>query len=176
MQYKDSIMANDFTGVLARLGIEQPQGKGLLSAMAGMPRPEGKPSAPANRNTSVLKYSKDPLIQSIIIQESGGNPKAVSPVGAEGLMQIMPNTASKPGYQIKPLKDAFDPVENVRFGTDYFNAMLEKFENPRDALIAYNWGPGNTNKWLKNGGDVSKLPGETREYFQKVLGRLNNGR
>jgi len=46
MQYKDSIVANDFTGVLARLGIEQPQGKGLLSAMAGMPRPEGKPSAP----------------------------------------------------------------------------------------------------------------------------------
>jgi hypothetical protein len=41
-------MANDFTGVLARLGLEQPQGKGLLSAMAGMPRPEGKPSAPAS--------------------------------------------------------------------------------------------------------------------------------
>ena len=48
IQYKDRLMANDFTGVLARLGIEQPQGKGLLSAMAGMPRPEGKPSAPVN--------------------------------------------------------------------------------------------------------------------------------
>ena len=121
---------------------------------------------------SVSMYSADPLIQSIIYQESKGDPKAKSPVGAQGLMQIMPNTAKQPGYGIKPLQDAYDPEDNVRFGTEYFYALKNKYGNTRDALIAYNWGPGNTDKWLKRGADVSKLPKETRNYFRQVMGRL----
>jgi len=124
----------------------------------------------------VAQYSSDPLVQSVIIQESGGNPKAVSPVGAEGLMQIMPNTAKKPGFGVKPLKDAFDPQENVRFGTDYLYALKNRYGNTRDALIAYNWGVGNTDKWLKRGADIDKLPKETRNYFSSVMGRLDSGR
>lgn len=117
--------------------------------------------------------SPDPLINSIIIQESGGNPNAVSRVGAQGLMQIMPATAKKPGFGIKPLKDPFDPQENVRFGTEYFRALQKRFGNNRDALIAYNWGMGNTKKWLKRGGKVEELPRETRNYYKQVLGRLD---
>lgn len=124
----------------------------------------------------VSKYSADPLIQSVIIQESGGDPTAVSRKGAQGLMQIMPNTAKKPGFGVKPLKDAFDPQENVRFGTEYLSAMQNKYGNTRDALIAYNWGVGNTDKWLKSGADIDKLPKETRNYFSSVMGRLNNER
>jgi soluble lytic murein transglycosylase-like protein len=122
------------------------------------------------------EYSNDPLIQSVIIQESGGDSKAVSRVGAQGLMQIMPNTAKQPGFGVKPLKDAFDPQENVRFGTEYLSAMQNRYGNTRDALIAYNWGVGNTDKWLKAGANIDKLPKETRNYFSSVMGRLDNGR
>jgi len=124
----------------------------------------------------VSGYSNDPLIQSVIIQESGGDPNAVSKRGAQGLMQIMPKTAKQPGFGVKPLKDAFDPQENVRFGTEYLYAMQKKYGNTRDALIAYNWGVGNTDKWLKSGADIDKLPKETRNYFSSVMGRLNNER
>ena len=67
-------------------------------------------------------YSSDPLINKIIDAESSGNPNAVSPVGAKGLMQIMDATAKQPGFGIKPLEDPFDAEDNVRFGTEYFYA------------------------------------------------------
>ena len=118
---------------------------------------------------------RTPLIESIIIQESGGDPKAKSPKGAMGLMQIMPATAKKPGFGIKPLKDPMDPVENERFGTQYINALINRYGNTRDALIAYNWGMGNTDKWIRRGRDVRKLPLETRNYYTQILGRLQNG-
>ena len=144
---------------------------GLLGAAPteSVPYPKRKPDF---YQTELTQFSDDPVIRAIIVQESGGNPAAVSAVGAQGLMQIMPKTAKKPGFGIKPLKDAFDPSENVRFGTEYFYALKDRLGNTRDALIAYNWGLGNTEKWLKSGGDVTKLPKETRKYYSSILGRL----
>ena len=63
-------------------------------------------------------YVTKELIDSLIMEESSGNPFAVSPVGAEGLGQVMPRTAKNPGFGVEPLKDAFDPVESRRFATD----------------------------------------------------------
>ena len=85
-------------------------------------------------------------------------------------MQIMPNTAAQPGFGVKPFQgdDLFDVQENVRFGTDYIYALTDKLGNKRDAAIAYNWGYGNTKKWLEQGADLDKLPKETRNYIRKL--------
>ena len=67
--------------------------------------------------------------------------------------------------------DRKDPVKNVKFGTEYFNALKNKFGgDTKLALIAFNWGPGNAKNWLESGADPSKLPKETSDYLEKVLG------
>ncbi len=114
-------------------------------------------------------FSPDPFINKVIEAESSGNPKAVSPVGAKGLMQIMDATAEQPGFGIKPLEDPFDPVENVRFGTEYLYALMDRYnDDTTSALAAYNWGVGNVDKWLKKGGDFNELPKETQNYIKKI--------
>ena len=116
-------------------------------------------------------FTTDPLIQKIIMAESSGDPKAVNKrTGAKGLMQIMDDTAKQPGFGVDPLEDPFDPVENVRFGTQYFNAMLDRYDNDTvSALAAFNWGPGNVDKWRKKGSNFNKLPKETQKYINKIL-------
>ena len=105
--------------------------------------------------------------------ESGGDPNAVSPKGAVGVMQTMPGTLVDPGFGVAPARDR-SPAELQRVGEDYMRAMLAKFGNMRDALVAYNWGPGNAQKWLQAGGDVSRLPAETQGYLRKLLGSAVN--
>ena len=89
----------------------------------------------------ILKASKkhkvDPhLITAIIVAESGFNPRAVSRVGAKGLMQLMPRTARAMG-----LKDAFNPEKNIDAGVKYFRKLLDRFGgNTKLALAAYNAG------------------------------------
>jgi len=123
-----------------------------------------------------MRYRASPkLIDSIIQSESDGNPYARSPVGAMGLMQVMPNTARNPGFGVEPLENPWDPEANKRFGTDYFNAMLNRYGGDREAaLVAYNAGPGNADKWVSAGKDWSVLPKpeETRPYVTATLGRL----
>ena len=103
--------------------------------------------------------------------ESSNNPNAVNErTGAKGLMQIMDKTAEDPGFGVKPLKDPFDPVENVRFGTEYLNAMVKKYDNNIvNSLAAYNMGPGKTDKWLDAGGKFDELPKETQNYINKIV-------
>lgn len=106
------------------------------------------------------------LFLRLVTQESRWNPNAVSPVGAQGLGQVMPATAKSPGFGIQPLNDPFDPNENLRFSADYLGAMLDRYNGDQTrAAAAYNWGAGNADKW---NGDLSSLPAETRDYVQKV--------
>ena len=65
------------------------------------------------------------FVPNIMSVESGGNPNAVSETGAQGLMQVIPSTGRDPGYNVIPLRNKSSD-ENVRFGTDYFAAMLKK--------------------------------------------------
>lgn len=85
------------------------------------------------------------LLARLIEVESGGDPRAVSPVGAGGVMQIMPATARDPGYGVRPIADAdrFNPAVAVPFGRDYLAAMIRQTGNVRDGLAAYNAGAGN---------------------------------
>jgi hypothetical protein len=109
------------------------------------------------------------LINKIMMKESGGRRYdkegnlLTSPKGAQGEMQVMPGTARDPGFGIRPAR-ANDPDDLARVGREYFGKMMDKYGDPKLAAIAYNWGPGNTDKWLMAGADPSKLPRETQKY------------
>jgi hypothetical protein len=89
-------------------------------------------------NTVSSRHHLDPdLINSVIHAESGFNPRAVSRKGAQGLMQLMPQTASQLG-----VANAFDPGANVEGGTKYLRELLERYNfDLIKALAAYNAGP-----------------------------------
>jgi len=109
------------------------------------------------------------LINKIMQKESGGRRYdkdgnlLTSPKGAQGEMQVMPGTARDPGFGIRPAR-AGDADDLARVGREYFGKMMDKYGDPKLAAIAYNWGPGNTDKWLMAGADPSKLPRETQKY------------
>jgi len=99
------------------------------------------------------------FIHAVIKQESRYNPKAVSGVGAQGLMQMMPATAKRFG-----LKDPFDPAANVEAGTKYLKFLLKKFNGDVSlALAGYNAGEGSVDKY-------KGVPpyGETQNYVKKI--------
>lgn len=84
------------------------------------------------------EWNVDPtLIAAVMHQESGGNPAAVSPAGARGLMQIMPGTARGLG-----VTDPHDPEQSIFGGAKYLSQMLDQFGDPARAVAAYNAGPG----------------------------------
>jgi soluble lytic murein transglycosylase-like protein len=116
-------------------------------------------------NTISDRHHLDPdLINSVIHAESAFNPRAVSPKGAQGLMQLMPGTASQLGVH-----NAFDPHDNVEGGTAYLRRLLE--ENNFDlikALAAYNAGPHRVQQYRG-------VPPyyETRAYVARIVRDFN---
>ena len=92
---------------------------------------------------------------------------------AKSSMQVMDATAANPGFGIKPAQLTGDKIndeaERVRVGTEYFNAMKKRYGNDAVAAAAYNWGPGNVDKWIKNGADPSALPASVKDYVSKVM-------
>jgi len=134
-----------------------------------------------------VRFRIDPdLICAVIAVESKGDPKAVSKVGARGLMQLMPPTghewAGRIGIGVIDDEQLFDPELNVLIGTAYLRHQLDGFDDDLVlALAAYNAGPGNVRKWLRMDLNVSSdkilarhgFPA-TRAYVEHVLGYLDH--
>ena len=112
----------------------------------------------------------DALLSHIISKESGGRDydekgrPLTSNKGAKFAMQVLDSTAKDPGFGIKPAKD-MTAAEYNRVGKELATALLDKYQDPKLAAIAYNWGAGNTDKWLANGANPQKLPKETQGYL-----------
>lgn len=113
------------------------------------------------------KYGVDPSISLRILNNETGNIKnpetAVSPAGAVGIAQFMPGTAKQ--YKIDPT----DPKQASDAMNRHVKHLMRQYGDPQIVAIAYNWGEGNTNRWLKNGADPRRLPKETQNYLDKFM-------
>jgi soluble lytic murein transglycosylase-like protein len=126
------------------------------------------------------------LLDALIYAESGGDPMAVSDVGARGITQMMPDTAMDPrnnvrnvfergadrGFDVSKRDEAtaigllHDPEISYLMGDDYLRAMVDLFGGDMDrALAAYNWGPKRAAKWS---GDFADLPEQSQDYIPKI--------
>jgi soluble lytic murein transglycosylase len=122
------------------------------------------------------------LAPALVLQESGFRARAVSPVGALGLMQLMPSTArlllrEESRRAAATTEVILDPATNVRLGVRYLARMLRAFDRRVEyALAAYNAGPGTVTRWRQARGDlpvdifVEEIPyRETQQYTRRVL-------
>jgi len=130
-------------------------------------------------------YGVDPsLVRAVMRHESGFNPHAVSPKGAQGLMQLMPGTAAQMGVE-----NPFDPEQNIAGGVGYLRLCLDRFDQSVPlAVAAYNAGPGRVRQWIERYGDprsasvdvvdwIETIPfEETRTYVMRVTESLPNYR
>jgi soluble lytic murein transglycosylase-like protein len=104
------------------------------------------------------------LIRAVIERESGFHPCAISATGAEGLMQLMPDTAEELG-----VADPFDAAQNIEAGAKYLKDLIDKYKGDvAQALGAYNAGPGAANR----AAGIPEIP-ETRNYVDAILKKLD---
>jgi soluble lytic murein transglycosylase-like protein len=128
----------------------------------------GSPSIDQLIRSNGIRYGVDPYLVFLVIeQESHFHPRALSPKGARGLMQLMPGTARRFGVS-RP----FEPSENIRGGTQYLRDLLRMFNGQVDlALASYNAGEGRV---ISYGNKVPPFQ-ETRNYVKKIRQRYGRG-
>ena len=146
------------------------------------------PTAPASMDERMGGRPFDAVREALIKQESGGNPNAISPKGAVGMTQVMPDTAMDPGFGVPTVFDIAqakgiqfasrdkataiellkNPQINEELGGKYFDAMANRYGgNLQQAAAAYNGGPG---RLESVGGDIGRMPAETQAYVPAVTG------
>ncbi len=139
--------------------------QGPKGARVAAPRLQAMQELAQTYGTEILKATigtnvSPALVLAVMGIESGGDAAAVSPKGAQGLMQLIPETAARFG-----VKDASDPVQNIKGGVAYLDWLMDQFDlDPVMVLAAYNAGEGAV---TANDG-VPPYP-ETRDYVPKVL-------
>lgn len=128
------------------------------------PGPAHDPWGPYIQHAAAEFDVPERWIREVMRVESGGRTNAVSPVGAMGLLQLMPATYEELRGRYDLGDDPFFPKDNIRAGTAYMREMYERFGNPA-FLAAYNAGPRGLERWLNEG---KQLPAETRNYVRMI--------
>ena len=133
-----------------------------------VPAPQAGAPAAAPPPGGAVSFER---LAAITVQsESGGNPNAVSPVGARGLMQVMPGTGRDPGFGIRPSNGS--QADDVRVGREYLAKMQERYGGDLSKMwAAYNAGPGRVDELIRKHGNgwLNFAPRETRDYVAKNL-------
>ena len=111
------------------------------------------------------------LVAAVIFVESRFRDGAVSEVGAQGLMQLMPETATevsdKYGLGLVDVGDLRVPELNIRIGSAYLAELLRRFDDERDAIAAYNAGPSRVDEWRRARVETIPFP-ETKNFVEQV--------
>jgi len=167
---------NRFFGAILRVVMGIPAAAGIFLICLFVPISQIRAGEPAEGNAvgtargpdlkaMVWQLSEEAgvnprLVDALIIVESGYNPKAVSPKGAVGMMQLMPETSKR-----LRVEDPFDPEQNIRAGIQELSRLLDRYSgNVALALAAYNAGDGAVRKY----GGIPPY-GETRRYVRKIM-------
>lgn len=196
---QDPTVTEQFTDGLMRLGVgDNLDGIYMVSSLAWRDHPDDKAQYQALRRSSDYWRALYPfpfadaisdwatqrqlnplLVTALIRQESRFEPKIRSVVGATGLMQVMPSTASWIQLQTGiPNYDLENPIDNLNLGTWYLDYTHEEYNNHSlFAVASYNAGPGNVAEWIERGGYgdadefVERIPfPETEDYVRAVFG------
>lgn len=172
-KYRDQMTADDILHVQGAITKEMDLRAGVQAASTAV-----KTLAPDLAPTDFGR-----MVNITVQAESGGNPNAVSPKGAKGLMQVMDGTNLNPGFGVKPAKDN-SPEERARVGRDYLQAMLQRYDgDPAKAWAAYNAGPGKLDEALMRAKAsptpgaswLTFMPNETQAYVAANTNALENG-
>lgn len=186
-QYRQKALQDDMSDPNAPQSLNAPSGATTgqpWQPTAGTNNPSQKPTRTQPVNPSAESVDASPmainpavyttaqnvgvspnLLHGIFMTESSGsfNPSAGDGGQAIGAMQLHPAAAQDAGGG-----DRADPLQNLKMGATYLKQNMDKYGDPAVATLAYNWGPGNTDKWLQSGGDPQQIPAPQMAYLQKV--------
>jgi D-alanyl-D-alanine carboxypeptidase len=135
------------------------------------PGPPGDPWGPYIQEAAARYRVPEQWVRAVMKQESGGQEQATSPVGAMGLMQVMPATYEELRTRHRLGEDPYDPHNNILAGTAYIREMYDRYGAP-GFLAAYNAGPDRVDNYLAG---KSGLPDETVNYLAAVTPNLGPG-
>ncbi len=141
-------------------------------AFEGRPGCDARPPFSAPIAAAATRFRlPETLVAAVIAVESNGVAFAVSPKGAMGLMQLMPDTWAGLRLRYALGSDAFDPCDNIMAGTAYLRELLDRYGDP-GFLAAYNAGPGRYESYVSG---ARPLPAETIAYVTRISGRPTFG-
>lgn len=164
---------------LERLKQQSALGKGFTSPSRGSTVKLVPATSPEGLKITKIEsqypntVGKNPgILRAIYAIESGNGKYLKSPAGAEGPFGIMPDTARELG-----IKDTMDFDQSAAGAAKYMDQLINRYKgNVEHALMAYNWGPGNVDRWIRNGQKIGFIPQETKAYVAKAksyIGTLN---